>query len=112
MLLVTLVNDMAKAAELKTEAELKASNCLLSHTSICLSSFQSNLYCLKAEITSVLRRMYGEDVPEPEAIHCTKWAIDPQALGSFHSIRTGTTSTDLENLSRGIRNLQFAGTVL
>ena len=64
---------------------------------------------LQAEITTVLRRMYGENVPEPEAIHCTKWASNPFALGSFHCMRIGATRADLENLKRGIRNLHFAG---
>lgn len=68
--------------------------------------------CLKAEIASVLRRMYGEHVPEPEDIHCTKWYSNQLALGSFHSLRTGTTAADLENLSRPIRSLHFAGTLL
>jgi monoamine oxidase len=85
ILLSVLVDDMAKKAELKSEAELKT------------------------ELTSVLRRMYGAGVPEPEAVFCTKWFTDPLALGSFHSIRAGVTREDLTNLKRGIRNLHFAG---
>ena len=64
---------------------------------------------LQAEITTVLRRMYGDKVPEPEAIYCTKWASNPLALGSFHCMRIGATHADIENLTRGIRNLHFAG---
>ena len=53
--------------------------------------------------------MYGANVPEPEAVHCTKWFTDPLSLGSFHAIRAGVTRDDLKNLKRGIRNLHFAG---
>ena len=55
--------------------------------------------------------MYGNDVPEPKSVSCTKWYTNPLTLGSFHVIRNGVTSDDLENLSRDIGNLYFAGTV-
>ena len=53
--------------------------------------------------------MYGANVPEPEAVHCTKWFTDPLSLGSFQAIRAGVTLADLNNLKRGIRNHHFAG---
>lgn len=69
----------------------------------------NNFKCLfKAEITSVLRQMYG-DVPEPVGIHRTKWSTDPLAMGSFPSVRVGITLEDIKNLPRQIRNLHFAG---
>ena len=60
---------------------------------------------------AVLRRMYGNNVPEPKSIRSTKWYTNPLTLGSFHVIRPGVTSADLESLSRDIGNLYFAGTV-
>ena len=69
------------------------------------------LSTLQAEITNVLRRMYGPQVPEPEAIHCTKWYSNPLARGSFHIMRNGCSPADLKNLSQQVRNLYFAGTV-
>lgn len=53
--------------------------------------------------------MYGSDVPEPESVSRTKTYSNPLSLGAFHSIVAGVNSTDIENFSRGIRNLQFAG---
>ena len=54
--------------------------------------------------------MYGSQVPEPEAIHCTKWYSNPLARGSFHIMRNGCSPADLKNLSQQVRNLYFAGT--
>ena len=53
--------------------------------------------------------MYGKEVPEPEAIHCTKWHNNPLALGAYHCLRYGCTHSDLENLSRPVNSLHFAG---
>ena len=65
----------------------------------------------KTEVTNVLRKMFGAGVPEPEAVYCTNWYKNPLSLGSFHSIRIGMTPADIEHLSRGLRNLHFAGTI-
>ena len=68
------------------------------------------LFLIQTEVMNVLRRMYGDNIPEPKKVHCTKWFTNPLMLGSYHVIRPGTSRTDLDNLSRGIRNLHFAGT--
>lgn len=54
--------------------------------------------------------MYGQQVPEPEAIYRTKWYNDALTLGAYHSIRANVTTDDLNNLSRAVNNyLLFAG---
>ena len=68
-----------------------------------------SLWSLQAEITAVLRRMYGKDIPEPQAIHCTKWHSNPLTFGAFHCLRYGSTLSDLESLSRPVNSLHFAG---
>ena len=55
--------------------------------------------------------MYGKDTPEPKSVGCTKWFKNPLTLGAFHCIRNGVTSENLENLSRDIGNMFFAGTL-
>ena len=55
--------------------------------------------------------MFGAEVPEPEAVYCTNWYKNPLSLGSFHSICIGMTPADIENLSCGLRNLHFAGSI-
>ena len=55
--------------------------------------------------------MYGQNVPAPIAIHCTKWYNNSLSLGSFHSISAGFTYADFTNLPLGVNNLLFAGTV-
>ena len=55
--------------------------------------------------------MYGQNVPTPVAIHCTKWFNNTLSLGSFQSIRAGATLTDISNLPLGINNLFFAGSM-
>ena len=60
---------------------------------------------------TVLRRMYGNDVPEPTSIRCTKWFTNPLTIGAFHVIRPGVSNADLQSLSRDINDLYFAGTV-
>jgi polyamine oxidase len=85
MMMGFVVDDMAKAIELKSDAELKS------------------------DIMAVLRRMYGNNVPEPKSISTTKWYTNPLTLGSFHVMRPGLTSADVDNLARDIGNLYFAG---
>ena len=77
-------------------------------TSLCFNS----LKMLQSEVTGVLRRMYGKDVPEPEAIHCSKWSTNPLTLGSYPVLNYGTTRDDLKNLTRPVDNLHFAGLIL
>jgi hypothetical protein len=56
--------------------------------------------------------MYGKDVPEPEAVHCTKWFNNPLTRVAYNCNRYGSTHSDLENLSRPVNSLYFAGLCL
>lgn len=69
------------------------------------------IFFFKAEVTNVLRKMYGDKVPEPKKVHCTKWFSNPYTLGAYHCIVNDVTRADLNNLSRRVRNLYFAGTL-
>ena len=63
-----------------------------------------------AEAMVVLRKMYGEDIPDPDAWLITRWASDPFALGSYSSPGVGSSDQTREMLAEPIANrLFFAG---
>lgn len=64
---------------------------------------------MQAELTGVLRKMYGSSVPEPVSLHVTKWCHNPLTLGAFPILHYGSTLDDLKNLSAPVDNLLFAG---
>ncbi|MFQ4146285.1 FAD-dependent oxidoreductase [Chlorogloeopsis sp. ULAP02] len=58
----------------------------------------------------VLRRMYGNTIPDPEVVIRTKWATDPFACGSYLTMPVGAKASDRTTLAAPVENrLFFAG---
>ncbi|PLK70891.1 amine oxidase [Rhizobium sp. TH135] len=55
---------------------------------------------LVADITAVLRDMFGDDVPEPKAIARHAWSTDPHALGAYSFPAVGAEPADHDTLSK------------
>lgn len=59
---------------------------------------------------TILRDVFGPDVPEPVEVGCTTWNDDPFALGAYTYIPVGATPDDLETLAESVgARLLFAG---
>lgn len=61
-----------------------------------------------------LRRMYGDDIPDPEEVHCTRWGTDRFSMGAYTapSIRDDDSSMleDLVEMAKPVgTDLYFAG---
>ena len=52
----------------------------------------------KAEITEVLRKIFGEDTPEPEAILIPRWGQDRFTRGSYMNWPIGVTEIDFDRM--------------
>ncbi|MFK8020406.1 MAG: FAD-dependent oxidoreductase [Pseudomonadales bacterium] len=55
----------------------------------------------------VLRRMYGEDIPEPVDSMITRWGQDEFTRGSYSYIRVGSTPNMRSDLATSINDLVF-----
>ncbi|XP_067677394.1 uncharacterized protein [Haliotis asinina] len=66
---------------------------------------------VKAEITAVLRGMFGSTTPEPESILLKRWTTDPLTMGSFTSRQVGDEGNQrfLEALKSPVGRVYFAG---
>lgn len=65
---------------------------------------------LASEVMNGLKRIYGDSIPQPEAILRTKWASDPFSFGSYSNLPVGTTARERTILAEPIRDrLFFAG---
>ncbi|MEC7520754.1 MAG: FAD-dependent oxidoreductase [Myxococcota bacterium] len=61
-------------------------------------------------VMTVLRRMFGDDVPEPEAVAMSRWSRDPFARGSYMHVPTGGSPEAIEVLGAPAHErLRFAG---
>lgn len=59
---------------------------------------------------SVLRKMYGADIPEPLDYRITRWAQDPFALGSYSFLGVNATPNDYDALAQPVgERVFFAG---
>lgn len=57
-----------------------------------------------------LREMFGDDIPEPVAVHVTRWRDDPYSLGSYSYLPIGATPEDMSELGQPVgERLLFAG---
>ncbi|ODA82884.1 hypothetical protein RJ55_01393 [Drechmeria coniospora] len=65
--------------------------------------------CLIAEATSILRGLFGQDVPYPVESVVTRWGADRFARGSYSSAAPGMLPEDYDTTARSIGNLFFAG---
>ncbi len=55
----------------------------------------------------LLRRMYGEGIPDPVAAVSTDWATDPYALGSYSYLPVGAAVGEIAALSRPVAGRVF-----
>jgi monoamine oxidase len=62
------------------------------------------------EAIKVLRKIYGNNIPNPEASLITRWGQDPFSFGSYSHINVGASSEDYKTLAAPVNNkLFFAG---
>lgn len=63
-----------------------------------------------AEAMIILRKMFGNEIPEPESFQITRWIADPFAYGSYSFPALGSPANAREVLARPVNNrLFFAG---
>lgn len=55
----------------------------------------------------VLRTIYEDDIPEPEAHIITRWLQDPFAYGSYSHTPPGGSPDDIDNLAESIAEILF-----
>ncbi|KAF8072835.1 LDL3 [Scenedesmus sp. PABB004] len=86
-LLTSLVSgEAARAAEGESEAELRD------------------------HVMQALRRVFGASVPEPEAVHVTRWGCEEFSRGSYSYVAVGASGADYYLLSRPVASrVLFAG---
>ncbi len=61
-------------------------------------------------VMKLLRKLYGNSVPNPESVLRTKWGTDPFAFGSYSTIPVGSKGSDRSMLAAPIsQRLFFAG---
>ena len=61
-------------------------------------------------LLQALRTVYGADIPEPDAVHVTRWGSDPYSRGSYSYVAVGSTGKDYDTLALPVaRCLLFAG---
>ena len=60
-----------------------------------------------ADGMKAVRRMFGSQVPAPNAHRLTRWSRDPFSLGAYSYSRVGATPADFDDLARPV-----AGTLL
>ncbi len=64
---------------------------------------------VQARAMKVLRKIFGDDIPDPLGIRYSRWGKDPFAGGCYSYVPLGATSNDFEALSEPISPLFFAG---
>ena len=63
-----------------------------------------------ADGMQVLRTIYGQEIPDPEAWQITRWGADPYAFGSYSFLGVGATDALRDDLAQPIAGrLFFAG---
>jgi len=60
-----------------------------------------------AEAMSILRLMWGEDIPDPTSHVITRWKSDPYAKGSYSFIKVGSVSADRVTLAASVSDRVF-----
>ncbi|KKA29991.1 hypothetical protein TD95_002979 [Thielaviopsis punctulata] len=64
---------------------------------------------LVEEATTLLRKVFGEDVPYPKEVMVTRWASDKYSFGSYSSSGPDMQWNDYDTLAKPLGNLVFAG---
>lgn len=60
-----------------------------------------------ASAMTVLRTMYGANIPEPSGYLVTRWAQDPFSLGAYSYIKLGASPKMRRELAKTVRNRVF-----
>lgn len=61
-------------------------------------------------VMQLLRKLYGNSIPNPEAVLRTKWSADPFAFGSYSTMPVGAKGIDRTFLAEPVaKRLFFAG---
>ncbi|XP_078349006.1 uncharacterized protein LOC144633953 isoform X2 [Oculina patagonica] len=63
----------------------------------------------KAEVMKMLRKIYGQGIPDATAIYYYRWSEDPFTQGSYSDPVVGFTSEDFNKLGQNLGRLYFAG---
>ena len=65
---------------------------------------------LRAWVLTLLKDLFGTDIPEPRDVRRTSWASDPFSRGSYAYIRVGATPADIDDVAAPVgTRLLFAG---
>ncbi|CAG8959690.1 hypothetical protein HYFRA_00001595 [Hymenoscyphus fraxineus] len=63
----------------------------------------------KREVMDVLKRMFGEDIPEPLDFMYPRWSLEPWVYGSFSNWPPGLSLETHQNFRANLGRLWFAG---
>lgn len=70
---------------------------------------QSDVHIV-ATAMQTLRKMYGENIPDPLQYRITRWAADPFSSGAYSFLAVGASPTDYDMLAQPVgKRLFFAG---
>jgi monoamine oxidase len=61
----------------------------------------------RAGVLESLRRIFGNQIPEPQAVLQTRWRADPWSRGAYSFARLGATGEDRERLAAPIADRVF-----
>lgn len=62
-----------------------------------------------AELMAILRKIYGDGIPDPIGIVINRWSLDPLFLGSYSSFAPGVSTDVFKELQTPAGPLYFAG---
>lgn len=63
----------------------------------------------KAEVMAVLRKMFGNDIPEPLDFLYPRWSLEPWTYGSYSNWPPGLSNETHQDLRANVGRLWFAG---
>jgi monoamine oxidase len=64
---------------------------------------------VRSRTMTVLRKIFGDDIPEPVGMKYSRWGNDPFAGGCYSYVPVGATSRDFDALAEPSDSLFFAG---
>jgi monoamine oxidase len=60
-----------------------------------------------ADLMGSLRKMYGDDIPEPMGYEITRWNADPYSFGSYSFVPVGSKQSHRRQLAESVDNKVF-----
>ncbi|GAB4328652.1 MAG: FAD-dependent oxidoreductase [Flammeovirgaceae bacterium] len=65
---------------------------------------------IQDEIMTILKKIYGSDIPNPDSILVSRWNSDPFSYGAYSFVNVGASSDDFNIIAESVDNkLYFAG---